>query len=141
MTKGRTIHATCVATTNGAALIIGPSGIGKSDLALRLIDRGALLVSDDRVIVHADEGSLIASAPGAMFGHIEVRGVGICTVPAQAEATVALVVRLADAEERLPEAAFEVLEGITLPLLRLDPHRASAPIKVEMALAQGVGTT
>lgn len=141
MKKGRAIHATCVATPHGAALILGPSGCGKSDLALRLIDRGAFLVSDDRVHVHAAEGSLIASSPGTMFGQIEVRSVGICTVPALAEAPVTLVVRLGEEQERLPEPSFETVEGIALPLLYIDPHRASSPIKVEMALAQGVGTT
>lgn len=141
MKKARNIHATCVATAKGAVLILGPSGSGKSDLALRLIDRGAILVSDDRVEVHASHGALFASSPGAMFGRIEVRGVGICTVPAQEEAKVVLLVRLAEDEERLPETSFEMMEGISLPLLRIDPHRASAPIKVEMAIAQGVGTT
>lgn len=141
MKLGATIHATCVATPHGAALIMGPSGSGKSDLALRLIDRGAVLISDDRVRVHATGANLIASSPGALFGQIEIRGVGICTVPAQAEATVTLVVHLGAEQERLPEPAFETIEGIALPLLRIDPHRASAPIKVEMALAQGVGTT
>lgn len=140
MTKASTIHATCVATPDGAVLILGPSGSGKSDLALRLIDRGALLVSDDRVVLKASSGALIASSPGPMFGQIEVRGIGICTVKAQTEAQVALIVRLGDETERLPEPAFETLEGISLPLISIDPHRASAPIKVEMALAQGVGT-
>lgn len=142
MNEGRNIHATCVATANGAVLILGPSGSGKSDLALRLIDRGAVLISDDRVTVRAVEGALHASSPGAMRGKIEVRGVGICTVPAEADAQqVALIVRLGEERERLPETAFETVDGIALPVLCLDPHRASAPIKVEMALAQGVGTT
>ncbi len=140
MTKGTAIHATCVAASDRAVLILGPSGSGKSDLALRLIDRGALLVSDDRVALHVVGDALIASSPGSMFGQIEVRGIGICTVKAQANAQVALIVRLGDETERLPEPAFETLEGISLPLAIIDPHRASAPIKVEMALAQGVGT-
>lgn len=140
MTKGTAIHATCVAASDRAVLILGPSGSGKSDLALRLIDRGALLVSDDRVALHVDGDALIASSPGSMFGQIEVRGIGICTVKAQANAQVALIVRLGDETERLPEPAFETLEGISLPLIFIDPHRVSAPIKVEMALAQGVGT-
>lgn len=141
MNQRVSIHATCVAIGGKAALLLGPSGSGKSDLALRLIDRGAKLVSDDLVYVQAIDDTLKASSPGTMAGKIEVRGVGLCTVPAQAEATVALLVRLGEEKERLPEPQFETLEGIPLPLLHLDPHRASAPIKVEMALAQGVGTT
>lgn len=140
MTGHRTIHATCVATKFGAVLLLGPSGSGKSDLALRLIDRGAQLVSDDQVSVRREGRLLMAASPGALFGKLEVRGVGICDVPARREANVALLVRLCDEEERLPEASTETLEGIMLPLLRLAPHRASAPIKVELALAQGVGS-
>lgn len=141
MSVPRNIHATCVATDAGGVLLLGPSGCGKSDLALRLIDRGAKLVSDDQVVVRREDGRLIASTTGALFGKLEVRGVGICDVPAQRETVVTLIVQLGDEGERLPEAPTETLEGISLPLLRLAPHRASAPIKIELALSQGVGTT
>jgi serine kinase of HPr protein (carbohydrate metabolism regulator) len=141
MSVPRNIHATCVATDAGGVLLLGPSGCGKSDLALRLIDRGAKLVSDDQVVVRREDGRLIASTTGALFGKLEVRGVGICDVPAQRETVVTLIVQLGDEGERLPEASTETLEGISLPLLRLAPHRASAPIKIELALSQGVGTT
>jgi serine kinase of HPr protein (carbohydrate metabolism regulator) len=141
MSTARNIHATCVATDAGGVLLLGPSGCGKSDLALRLIDRGAKLVSDDLVAVRCDGGKLIAATTGALFGKLEVRGVGICDVPSQRETVVTLIVHLGDEGERLPEAPTETLEGIPLPLLRLAPHRASAPIKIELALSQGVGTT
>ncbi len=141
MSLARTIHATCVATDKGAVLLLGPSGSGKSDLALRLIDRGAVLISDDRVVVRREDDRLVAEAPGAMFGNMEVRGVGICNVPAQREATILLIVHLGEEGARLPDASTETLDGITLPLLRLDPHRASAPLKIEMALTHGVGST
>jgi len=141
MSVPRNIHATCVATDAGGVLLLGPSGCGKSDLALRLIDRGAKLVSDDQVVVRREDGRLIATTTGALFGKLEVRGVGICDVPAQRETVVTLIVQLGDEGERLPEAPTETLEGISLPLLRLAPHRASAPIKIELALSQGVGTT
>jgi serine kinase of HPr protein (carbohydrate metabolism regulator) len=141
MSVARNIHATCVATDAGGVLLLGPSGSGKSDLALRLIDRGAKLVSDDRVAVRREDGKLIAATPGALFGKLEVRGVGICDVPAQRETVIALIVHLGDEGERLPNAPTETLEGISLPLLRLAPHRASTPIKIELALSQGVGTT
>lgn len=141
MSGTRHIHATCVATDAGGVLLLGPSGSGKSDLALRLIDRGAKLVSDDQVAVRCEDGKLFASTTGAMFGKLEVRGVGICDVPAQRETLVTLIVRLGDERERLPDTPTEILEGIPLPLLRLAPHRATAPIKIELALSQGVGTT
>ncbi len=141
MSGTRHIHATCVATDAGGVLLLGPSGSGKSDLALRLIDRGAKLVSDDQVALRPEGGTLIAATPGPLFGKLEVRGVGICDVPAQRETVVTLIVRLGDVEERLPQDQTEILEGISLPLLRLAPHRASAPIKIELALSQGVGTT
>ncbi len=133
------LHATCVAMDGRGILLIGASGSGKSDLALRLIDRGAKLVSDDRVTVQRDGDRLVASTPGPMFGQIEIRAVGICRVEAVREVEVALVVRLGVEGDRLPEAPTETVGGIALPLLRLDAHRASAPIKVEMALKQGVG--
>lgn len=141
MSGTRQIHATCVATVAGGVLLLGASGSGKSDLALRLIDRGAKLVSDDQVVVRREDDKLFAATTGAMFGKLEVRGVGICDVPAQRETVVTLIVRLGDDEDRLPDARTETLEGISLPLLRLAPHRATAPIKIELALSQGVGTT
>ena len=141
MSGNRHIHATCVATDAGGVRLLGPSGSGKSDLALRLIDRGAKLVSDDQVALRPEGGTLIAATPGPLFGKLEVRGVGICDVPAQRETVLTLIVRLGQEGERLPDAPTETLEGIPLPLLRLDPHRASAPIKIELALSQGVGTT
>lgn len=139
MTDATNIHATCVCIHGRGVLILGSSGSGKSDLALRLIDRGAKLVSDDRVLVSAKAGKLVAASPGLLKGKIEVRGVGICDVPSSTEASVELLVRLTNVEDRLPNASRDMLCGISLPLLRLDPHTASAPIKVELALSQGVG--
>ncbi len=140
MSAAGTIHATCIATGAGGVLLLGPSGSGKSDLALRLIDRGAKLVSDDRVALRVENEKLIAATPGALFGKLEVRGVGICEVPAQPEVVVALIVELGDEGDRLPNGPTTTMEGITLPLLKLAPHRASTPIKIELALSQGVGT-
>lgn len=140
MTDCQTLHATCVAIDGQAVLLTGPSGSGKSDLALRLIDRGAALISDDLVVVRKEGSDIIAASPGKMVGRIEVRGVGICRVDAVAEAPARLLVRLGEEGARLPEAMTELIAGISLPLLCLDAHRASAPLKVEMALRQGVGT-
>jgi serine kinase of HPr protein (carbohydrate metabolism regulator) len=130
-----TIHASCVAIGDAGVLLIGPSGSGKSDLALRLMDRGAVLVADDRCALAAMDGQLLCSPPETIVGKIEVRGIGIIARPWRAPVPVRLAVRLADRYERLPDPQIEVLGGITVAALTLSAFEASAPIKVELALA------
>lgn len=134
------MHATCVAVDGRGILICGPSGSGKSDLALRLIDRGAMLVADDQTVVENRDGTLWASTPVELSGKLEVRGVGIMELPA-GPATVSLVVELVppDAVERLPETESLEIEGLDLPLLRLAPFEASADAKVRMRIARRAG--
>lgn len=128
------IHASCVAIAGQAVLLSGPSGAGKSDLALRLIDRGATLVSDDYTVVTRDSGRVIANAPSAIRGKIEVRGVGIVAL-ANAEPTeVALMICLDEMPQRHPEPMTRLIAGVAVPAIALDPFQASAPIKVEFAL-------
>jgi len=134
-----TIHASTVAIGGHAVLIEGPSGAGKSDLALRLIDRGAVLVSDDYTILTPAGGLLSASAPTSIAGRIEVRGIGIVSVTHVEQAPVALLVRLSPQVERMPEAESRSIGGIDLPVIALDPREASAPIKVELALYRLIG--
>ena len=129
-----TVHATAVALDGRAVLLVGPSGSGKSDLALRLIDRGWRLVADDRVVLVARDGLLWASAPPALAGLIEVREVGIVAEPACAAAMVVLVVDLLAAPDRLPERFSRTLEGVTIPAIALSPGGESAPLRVERAL-------
>jgi|EndMetStandDraft_8_1072994.scaffolds.fasta_scaffold410153_2 hypothetical protein len=131
-----TLHASCVAIHGRAVLLTGASGSGKSDLALRLIDRGATLVGDDGIIVEARDGRLLARAGPNIAGQIEVRGLGILTTPAIAEAPLALAIALDQPVPRMPEEPLpvRVIEGLTLPLLALDPFEGSAPVKVEKAL-------
>lgn len=130
------LHATSVAIDGHAVLIEGPSGSGKSDLALRLIDRGAKLVADDRTLVVRTPAGLVARAPRTIEGRMEVRGIGIATLPHVAEAPVALLVRLDPAPPRMPERRRRVLAGVEIRVIALDPMTASAPIKVELALTQ-----
>jgi len=134
------LHATCVAIEGYGVLLRGPSGSGKSDLALRLIDQyaDAILVADDRVDVVARDGAVYASAPSAIAGMLEVRGVGIVRVTYKDTAKVHLLVDLMDAEQiaRLPEPAFEEIPGAALPRLALAPFEASAPAKLRQALRQ-----
>jgi serine kinase of HPr protein (carbohydrate metabolism regulator) len=131
---GTTVHASCVAIGGRGVLIRGASGSGKSDLALRLIDRGARLVSDDYTDLIAAAGRLVASPPATIKGRIEVRGVGIAEVASVAAVPVALVVDLDRRVERLPEPRAETLAGIDIPAIALAALEASAPIKLETAL-------
>lgn len=132
-----TIHGTCVLVGGIGVLLRGPSGGGKSDVAVRLIDDGALLVADDQVQVRADGGRLMATAPATLAGLIEVRGVGIVPVPAAETAEIRLVVDLvpADDVERLPEPETVTLMDRTVPHLALSPFDASTPAKLRLAAA------
>ena len=139
------IHASCVAIGGRGILLRGPSGSGKSDLALRLIDRYAdcRLVSDDRTDLVVREGLLYASAPARIAGLLELRGVGIVTLPFHTEAAIALLIDLVprDAVPRLPIADGSsqadqsiTLAGLTLPGLALHAFDASTPAKIRLAL-------
>ncbi len=127
-------HATCVAIGAHGVLIEGPSGSGKSDLALRLIDRGALLVADDYTQVTREGDAVRAVAPLRIAGRIEVRGVGIVDMPFAQASLVRLIVALGEAGPRLPEGLTREVEGVVLPLLMLDGREATSAIKVEMTL-------
>jgi len=129
------VHASAVSIGGRAVLIGGRSGTGKSDLALRLIDRGALLISDDYCDVRRVEGAARASAPDTILGKIEMRGIGIVELPTAQDVPVALLVDLDHAPERLPEPGeTRAVAGIAIPVLHLASHEASAPLKVETAL-------
>ncbi|SCW52376.1 Hpr(Ser) kinase/phosphatase [Sphingobium faniae] len=131
----QTLHATSVAIGGRVVLLQGPSGAGKSDLALRLIDRGAVLVSDDYTILTADGGRLVATAPAAIAGKMEVRGIGLVDVPHRDGAPVALIAHLDGVTERLPtQEESRRFAGIDIPLVHIAALEASAPIKVELAL-------
>ena len=133
--SGETVHASCVASDGRAVLITGLSGSGKSDLALRLLDRGFTLVSDDQTIVRRDGKLLIASAPPQIAGKLEVRGVGIIEVETASDVPLALVVELTSEIQRLPDDSRErELLGVALPLVSIDATTASAASKVALAL-------
>jgi serine kinase of HPr protein (carbohydrate metabolism regulator) len=133
--SSETLHASCVAREGRGILIYGRSGSGKSDLALRLIDRGALLVSDDYTIVRRVEGRLLARAPSNIEGKIEVRGLGILPLEHVGDVPVALYVDLNLDVVRLPDRREPVwVAGVQLPVIALNALEPSAPVKVEMAL-------
>ena len=130
-----TLHASCVARDGRAILISGPSGSGKSDLALRLIDRGAVLVSDDYTILRREGGRLLAAAPANIEGRMEVRGVGILPFETVRDAPVALFVDLEPEADRLPpQQQSIIIAGVDVPLVAVNALEASAPVKVEAAL-------
>jgi hypothetical protein len=130
------LHATCVAIGGRGVLITGPSGSGKSDLALRLIDRGAELVSDDGTVVAGRNGRLIACAGPNIAGQIEARGIGILTMPYRVEVPLALCIALDAIPQRMPDEPLpiRIIDGLPLPWLRVAPFEASAAFKVEQAL-------
>ena len=129
------LHASTVALDGRAVIISGPSGSGKSDLTLRLIDRGFVLVSDDRTIVRKAGEKVIASAPDTISGKLEIRGVGIVDMPSVSDVPVALVVDLTSDITRLPDDARERnILGIGIPLISVDAMTASAASKVALAL-------
>lgn len=133
--SSETVHVSTVAIAGKAVLIGGLSGSGKSDLALRLIDRGATLVSDDYTIVRRSAAGLVASAPANISGKIEVRGLGIVELPSAVDVPVALFVDLDTTPQRLPEPGeTRMLAGVAVPVVVLNAHEGSAPIKVELAL-------
>ncbi len=136
------LHATSVMIDGRVLLLAGPSGRGKSDLALRLIDRGALLVSDDYTDLIDREGTLFASPPARIAGRIEIRGIGICDITFTGEGPVALILDLDGDPDRLPEVPLRTtnLCGIAIPTIALSAFENSAPIKAEQALLRyGLG--
>ena len=140
------VHATVVALAGRAALIRGPSGSGKSDLALRCLALPPLpgfterpeLVADDQVEITRAGDGLDARAPRAIAGKIEVRGVGILDLPYRPVARLALVVDLVAAHDvpRFPldEKTVEFL-GVALPVAQLAPFEPSTPVKLLLALS------
>jgi len=141
------VHATAIALGGNAVLIRGAPGSGKSDLALRclaiaptaLIPCPAALVADDRVDLSRSGNRIMAEAPAPIRGQLEVRGLGVLSVPCTASAEVVLIADLTplDKIERLPDPAPHAeLLGVRLPLIHVAPFTASAPVKLLLALAQ-----
>jgi HPr kinase/phosphorylase len=135
------IHATAVAIDGRAALLRGASGAGKSDLALRLIDAGACLVTDDQSELFRRGDVIFVRPPNRISGLIEVRGIGIVRIDAMAEAPVALIVDLVapDRVERMPERRREPVLGIDLPVIAVAPFEASTPAKLRLIVRAFAG--
>jgi hypothetical protein len=130
------VHASCVAIGGRGVLLAGRSGAGKSDLALRLIDRGAVLVSDDYTELRGVGASLLAQAPATIAGKIEARGIGVLEIPAAQRVPICLYADLDRPPGRLPAPETIRLAGLDIPLVALSALEPSAPIKLEYALVQ-----
>ena len=134
---GPVFQASAVAIQGRALLIEGPAGSGKSSLALALIDRGAGLIGDDAVALSVRGARLIAARPPNITGLLEVRGVGLVTLPCAPPAPVALILTLGGPPPpRLPEAplATRLVEGIAIPVLAFDPGTLAPATRAEWAL-------
>ncbi len=131
------VHASCVALRGAGVLLLGDSGTGKSDLALRLIHEGWSLVADDRTVLSLKQGRIVAAAPTTINGLLEVRGLGIVALKSR-PARLKLAVELGREGARLPVAESWTPKGLksasALPLIRLDGCHPSDPAKVTLAL-------
>jgi len=145
------IHASCIrlgeagkafGVSRAGILLLGKSGTGKSDLVLRFLSQGGILVADDRVELFLKRNLLFGRPSASGAGLLEVRGVGIITLPHQSEVRINLVVDLNASPERLPShAQFLPPRKLGLaadrrpPLIRANAYEASAPAKIAAAAA------
>lgn len=133
-----TVHATAVAWADRACLITGPSGSGKSSLAIEMIALGCTLICDDRVTLSRRDNSLIASPARNIAGLIEARGIGLLTVPVQDPAAVAFCIDLSSSTStRLPPAQSRDLLGLAIPVM-CSAYRPGLAAAVLLALRHGI---
>lgn len=135
------VHATAVCVGDTGVLILGPPGSGKTDLALRLMDDGAVLVADDQIIIERQEAKLMAMCPATIAGLMEIKGIGIVSVAHRPQAEIHVVVELVTEEEAVPEPAFLMVEGVRVRCVRLCPFNSAAAAKVRLAVTVITGKT
>ncbi len=145
--EGELAHGTCIALGECGAILTGPPGSGKSDLALRFIfgtppELEPSLVADDQVVLRVRDGRLYGSPPGAIAGLIEVRGVGIVKTPYREEARIGLIAGMADPCDipRLPPSPprTATVGGVALPYIAIAPFEVSAHVKLRIAIQNHV---
>lgn len=135
------VHATSIcARYNGhwlGTLLMGPSGAGKSDLALRALQSGFQLISDDYSLVFSSGGGLFATAPVTIAEKMEVRGTGILDMPRRPLCRIVLVAFLqTQAIERLPEKEITQILEHKIPTIRINPFEFSSVAKLRLALTR-----
>ena len=131
----RRIHGTSIALGENGLLITGESGSGKSDLALRLIDSGATLISDDQTVCMKKETSIHLFSMEKIYGLIEIRGIGLIKVPYIENIKLRMIIQLVDKEiDRLPKIKKKKLLGFNFPLIKIFPKEASAVAKIKLKL-------
>lgn len=129
------VHGSAVAIGGLGVLLLGPSASGKSDLALRLIDRGAKMIGDDILYIKSTDNVPQLEYAPSIAGKIEVRGVGICTVEYVTSAPLRLIVEFAQDIDRMPaENMRTMIADFSVPLVKLDAFQVSSALKVELAL-------
>ena len=129
------IHSTSVVIDDNGVLILGDSGSGKSDLALRLIDNGATLISDDISICRKNSDNIYLYCPPEIKGLLEVREIGIITVPFVERIKLRLVVNLkSNNNERFPKDSFFRILGIKIPIINIEGKNSSAVAKIKVKL-------
>lgn len=137
------VHATTLTLRVGAdwrgVLILGPSGIGKSDLALRGVQQaGCILIADDYTWLWESGGHIYAGAPETIEGKMEVRGIGITAEPTRKMTRIHLAaLAQSDPVERMPENEITPFLGINVPTIRVNPREASSVTKLVARLRQG----
>ena len=130
-------QASCVAIGGRALLVEGPPGSGKSSLALALIDRGAVLLGDDGVLLSVRDGRLHAAPHPSTHGLLEVRNLGLLDMPVLADAPVCLVVSLDRQAPRFIDRAGEAIRaGMVLPHVLLWPDSPVLALRVEQAMTR-----
>jgi serine kinase of HPr protein (carbohydrate metabolism regulator) len=129
-------HATAVAYYGSGILIRGPSGSGKSDLALRLIDDDADLIADDRVVIKVVGKELRLSPPESISGLIEVRGIGVVKIKTVRDIPLCLVVELelSNQTKRMPEIKEETIKDISIPIISINAFESSSLAKIKIVL-------
>tara|TARA_B100000242_G_C43036616_1_gene483271 strand:+ start:499 stop:930 length:432 start_codon:yes stop_codon:yes gene_type:complete len=130
------IHGTSVTIGDQGVLILGPSGSGKSDLALRLIDRGATLISDDRTICNLVNKEIFMFSPSEISGLIEIRGMGLIRVPYIDNVKLKMIIKLTNKKmDRFPKKyLFKKILGVSFPLFQISAFDISANAKINLKL-------
>ncbi len=121
--ESQRLHATTVSHNGHAALFFGPSGSGKSALALEMLALGAQLIADDQTRLTRQGGRILASKPDGLPPLIEARGIGLLHAHLAAPAPLRFAVDLGQTEvERLPPRRTLNILGCDIALL----HKAAS---------------